>query len=275
MIFKYLGTAAAESVPSPFCFCDVCRTARKLGGKEIRTLSQGLVDGKILLDFGADTVMHCNAYGFDFETVRSCLITHIHEDHLYHEQLFNLKKGFAFVPDDVPPFTVYGSADVNTMLGKYVERCAGRLKIEVVKPFEPFLVDGHTVTALRAIHGTENPYIYIISDGQKTMLYANDTGGIHPDTAEYLKSTKPHFDFVSLDCTGGSNEDLRYSSHMCLGRNIKMRDQLFEMGICDEKTLFVLNHFSHNGKDVLYKDLSKIVKKHGFSVSYDGMTVKL
>ena len=36
MKIKYLGTAAAEAIPALFCTCDVCRKARKVGGRELR-----------------------------------------------------------------------------------------------------------------------------------------------------------------------------------------------------------------------------------------------
>ena len=35
--------------------------------------------------------------------------------------------------------------------------------------------------------------------------------------------------------------------------------------------MFILNHFSHNAKDVVYDDFVTIAKREGFLVSYDGM----
>ena len=35
MKLHYLGTAAAESLPATFCECDICKTARARGGREI------------------------------------------------------------------------------------------------------------------------------------------------------------------------------------------------------------------------------------------------
>ena len=50
MKLTYLGTAAAEGWPAAFCNCDGCRAARRLGGRNIRTRSQALVDDALLLD---------------------------------------------------------------------------------------------------------------------------------------------------------------------------------------------------------------------------------
>ena len=48
MKLQFLGTAAAEGFPALFCQCENCKRARELGGRNIRSRSQALVDGKIL-----------------------------------------------------------------------------------------------------------------------------------------------------------------------------------------------------------------------------------
>ena len=58
MKLTYLGTAAAEGWPAAFCNCDGCRAARRLGGRNIRTRSQALVDDALLLDFPCDAWLH-------------------------------------------------------------------------------------------------------------------------------------------------------------------------------------------------------------------------
>ena len=83
MKIQYLGTAAAEGYPALFCQCDSCERARELGGKDIRTRCQALVDDKILIDFPADTYMHALLHGFCLDKIETCLITHNHSDHLY------------------------------------------------------------------------------------------------------------------------------------------------------------------------------------------------
>ena len=55
MILTFLGTAAAEGVPAVFCNCKFCNEARRLGGKNIRTRSQSIVNDDLLIDIPADT----------------------------------------------------------------------------------------------------------------------------------------------------------------------------------------------------------------------------
>ena len=47
------------------------------------------------------------------------------------------------------------------------------------------------------------PVFFLIEDGEKSLLYANDTGWFPEETWEWLEQHGPHLDFVSLDCTAG------------------------------------------------------------------------
>ena len=81
MKLKYYGTGGGGGIPEIFCDCRVCRHARKVGGKEIRTRSQAVIDGKISIDFPVDTYLHTAFYGLDMRRVKNIVITHAHYDH--------------------------------------------------------------------------------------------------------------------------------------------------------------------------------------------------
>jgi len=87
MKLTYLGTAAAEGWPGTFCNCTACRSARALGGKDIRTRSQAIVDGELLLDLPCDTYFHMLRGSLDLSAVRWLLVTHSHTDHFYPSEL--------------------------------------------------------------------------------------------------------------------------------------------------------------------------------------------
>ncbi len=103
MIFKmrttmkstYFGTAAAEGFPAIFCQCDYCKKARLLGGKNIRTRAQALVENELLIDFNADTYWHFLANGIQGDAIPYLLITHSHSDHFYPEELERHQAPFA------------------------------------------------------------------------------------------------------------------------------------------------------------------------------------
>lgn len=54
MKIQYLGTAA-EGLPALFCECETCKHAAFLGGRNIRTRSQAIIDDALLIDYPADT----------------------------------------------------------------------------------------------------------------------------------------------------------------------------------------------------------------------------
>ena len=93
MYIKYLGTAAAEGFPALFCNCEYCNEARRLGGKNIRTRSQTLINDNLLLDFPADTYSHFLQNGVKGDKIEYLLITHAHSDHFYLDDLF-MRNGF-------------------------------------------------------------------------------------------------------------------------------------------------------------------------------------
>ena len=66
MKIKYLGTAAYEGVPSLFCGCETCKKSLEAGGKNLRTRSQALIDGQLLIDFPPDTLVHSQTYKLDW-----------------------------------------------------------------------------------------------------------------------------------------------------------------------------------------------------------------
>ncbi len=275
MKLKYLGTAAAEGYPAMFCNCENCRKAMKSGGKNIRSRSQAIIDGELLIDFPCDTYYHCLLNGINLHDIRNCLVTHVHRDHLYPVDLIYFKPGFSHPAEDFM-LNIFGSQDVqNTLAQVLPEAVKKHLNVITVSPFKPFKVGKYEVTALKAYHGTDNPYIYSISDGDKTILYAHDTDIFPAETWEYMKSNNMHFDLVSMDCTEGAYEELDYHGHMCLGRNIACRARMLEERFIDDKTTVVLNHFSHNGIKSNYTDFAPIAAESGFETSFDGMEITL
>ena len=77
---------------------------------------------------------------------------------------------------------------------------------------------------------------------------------------------------ISLDCT--MQIIGQYCGHLNYGEDIQTRDRLREMGLIDDKTVCILNHFSHNG-GLTYDEIRELAQKDGFTVSYDGMTVEI
>lgn len=274
MKLKYYGTAAAEGVPALYCECDVCKYSKKVGGKNIRTRSQALVNDTLLIDIPPDTLYHSQFLNLPLEKIKNVLITHAHSDHLHPPTL--IVRGKGYVTHDIEPINIYGSMPsidlVFTELRKSGVNNEKRWNLFEVFPYEEKKIDTFSVTALKANHAFSLYSLnYEIYDGNKRLLYAHDTGIFLDETWEYLKRTKPYFDLVSLDCTMGISSSSGHH-HMNLDDCKETKRRLIEGGFADEKTVFVLNHFSHNGK-ASYDDMLPLGKESGFLISYDGFEV--
>lgn len=276
MKLKYLGTAAAEGIPAIFCDCENCKKTIKLGGKNIRTRSQALIDDTLLIDFPPDTYMHFLTYNIPLSKIKSCIITHSHQDHLYSEDIKMRKNGFANLDDKETPLTFYSDKSGYDMISTTIVGMSEKeAKAVLIKPFEPFNVEGYTVTALRAAHDEKStPVVYIIEKDGKSIFYSNDTSEYPKNSMEYLKNLSKPLNLISLDCTEACNHP-DYVGHLSLERCIALREQLLLDGIADKNTIFILNHFSHNGKNVVYDEFKEIAAKHDFYVSYDGMEIQI
>jgi len=274
--FQYLGTAAAEGWLAIFCACENCERARKLGWRNIRTRSQAIIDDKLLIDFPPDTYMHVLQYGLDLSKIESCLITHNHEDHLYPDEFLNRTEGFAHIENKVP-LKIYGTEPTRSKIARYVDleslTRSGTISFICISPFVPFNAGGYEIIPLKANHSAElEPVFFIIGDGEKTVLYAHDTGYFPDETWRYLEEHRPYFNFVSLDCTLVIKK-CRHG-HMGIDTALEVKERLIELSCADKDTVFCLNHFSHNG-DLIYDELVPVAEKHGFLVSYDGMTLEI
>ena len=275
MKIKFLGTAAAEGIPALFCDCRVCQNARKVGGKEIKTRSQAIVDDKILIDFPADTYMHALYGGLDLIGIRHCIITHGHMDHLYERDFWCRNKSIGNGSVEGTTLDVYMTGATREIASAYYDKSVQteRVRLNVIKAFEPFEIEDYRIIPLRAYHDpTTEPVFYIIEHGDKTLLYANDTGYFYDDVWEYLAKYERKFDMVSLDCTGMLLPDYRHG-HMGLSVNAEIVERLREMDLCDENTTVYVNHFSHNGK-ATHEELVVEAGKYGFGVTYDGCEVE-
>ena len=279
MKLQYLGTAAAEGWPAVFCNCESCKKARILGGKNIRTRSQALINDELMLDFPCDTYLHALREGIDLSAVRYLLITHSHSDHFYPAELV-LHGGCYGHSMTSQQLHIY----CNQAVKDYFYRAAAHelekniestLHFHIVTPFEPFTTGGYRITPLPAKHmQTEQALFYLIEKDGRSLLYAHDTGRFYPQVYDYLQKTGIQLDVVSLDCTSGQLENGEDGGHMSVPDDIVVKQQLLARGIASAQTRFIMNHFSHNG-GLLHDALCAHGQKNGMETAYDGMCVEV
>lgn len=277
MKIKIYGTCAAEGFPGMFCSCNVCEKARKLGGRNIRTRSQALINNDLLIDFPADTYLHILNYGLDLRSVKACLITHGHDDHLYPYDFQYRMSGYAHLTEDEKrwPLCIYSTYNSGNELRRVLSfednspRRTDAYCIKTIEKYKETQIEGYTVTALSADHARKlDPVIYIIQKDGKSILWAHDTGYFTDEAWQYIENSGIIFDFVSLDCTSILN-DKAYNNHMGLKTCGEVKERLLRKN-ADENTTFIVNHFSHNG-GLCYDELVPVAGEMGFQVSFDGI----
>lgn len=277
MILRYLGTGAAEGWPSVFCKCESCRKARELGGKNIRTRSQALLGGDLLIDFPPDSYLHALRYGLDFSEIHHLLITHSHPDHFYPEELMLRAAPYAhFEADNV--LTVHcGPAAARRLrdgiAAADAKRLPDHLHVHELEPFTPFEAGRYRVLPLLADHMKEETcliYSVLVSENgaPRRLLYAHDTWVFPEATWRHIEGLR--FDAVSLDCTLGREKS--EGGHMGIPNVLEVRERMLRSGCADASTKFVINHFSHNAR-MTHEELEKAVAPYSILVASDGLSV--
>ena len=277
MKLTYLGTAAAEGWPALFCRCAYCKKALEKGGRNLRTRSQAMVGDDLLIDFPADSFSHMQQNGLDFSAVKHLLITHSHMDHFSPTDLHLRSTSYYAHNLTSGTLDLYGNERVNEFLSR--DRIARSeepndtgITAHLIKAYEPFVCGKYTVTALPANHAAgENAFVYLITDGDKTLLYLHDTGLLADEVYDYLAKNRVRADLISYDCTYVSLPS--GGGHLGLDSCPAVRKRLEDIGVSDADTVSVINHFSHNG-GLIYDELAPVAEKDGFLTSYDGMVIE-
>ena len=274
MKFKYLGTAAAERVPAVFCDCENCKMARELGGKNIRTCSQAMIDEDLLIDLCPDTYMHEILYGLNLNKIKYLLVTHSHGDHFAPYELIMRQKPYAHGLNE-ELLVLCNAAVADEIYKTGITNVNGSVKVTVVEPFKTYIAGDYAITPLPARHmTTEQALIYVIEKEGKKILYGHDSGYFYDEVFDYLKTNKIKFDFISLDCTEGFIILGETAIHMSLNLNKQLCEKLCDIGSVTAETKIFLNHFSHNGKPIQEK-LEEQAIGFGAKVAFDGEEIEL
>lgn len=277
MEIKYLGTGGAEGLPSIFCQCGACRKVRKLLGKNVKTRSCTLVD-HVMIDLSPDIFSQCIQCGVDLSEVNHVVFTHSHSDHLNTTEIcFRLREMASVIPSNEKKImNFYGNQAVYDAIIEVLEKDfhvdMSRMAFHLIQKFISFQVDGLKFTPLKAYHKLdEEALIFVITDGKKTMLYANDTGTLPEETWKFIEKQRLRFDMVSMDtCRGTLNGD----THMGILENLDMREKLRERNAIKEDTVFYLNHFSHMC-GLTPQEYGRLASQYGFQLTFDGLSITI
>ncbi len=277
---QYLGTGAAEGYPGLFCECRGCRLARQLGGRNIKARSCTLVNEDTMIDLSPDLFGQSIRFGVALSKIRHLVVTHTHADHLNLEAVcLRAKAGATILPDlreEENYLDIYGSDAVGRAVFKALEEKPhtdrDRIHFHQETAGQAFKAGELTFIPFPANHRQdETCYIYGVTDGERWLLYANDTGTLPEEALEQIRSLGIRFHAVSMDCGRGT---LPGDGHMGVKENMELRERLREMGAVCGDTKYYLNHLSHMS-GIIHDELQELMGPEGFTAAYDGMVIQV
>lgn len=137
-------------------------------------------DSVIVLDFGVRKKRVAEAlteYGFGFDSILACFVTHDHSDHA------------SFV-DTLPMEKIYAST---VTLPKLESPLA---KDHILVPFSPVFIGPFKITPFPLSHDAKNTVGFLIEDGEESLVYLTDTGFV-PEKDFPLIKDKNYYLFES------------------------------------------------------------------------------
>jgi len=222
----------------------------------------------LLIDFPADRYYHFLQNGIIGDKIKYLFITHAHSDHFYPKDLF-IRCG-AYAHDmNVPVLQMFCSAKTHEILGDLPEN----VEVNIIEAYQTVDLGDYRVTALPARHMPGGQPLFYVIQGDKTLLYAHDTGYFYEEVFEFFEKNNIKFDMVSMDCTNVDIPITDQESHMGVPNIERVLKRLEDMGAVNASTIKYINHFSHNGNP-LHHILTERVKNLGYNVSYDGCEVE-
>ena len=280
LTLMYLGTGAAEGIPSPFCACSVCQDARREGGRAIKTRCCSLVDEDLLIDLSPDIFSQAIHAHIELAKVKNIIFTHAHEDHMdVFELIMRARDGATKLPEvkeENNYITIYGNAHVKERLdyefSQQPHANKGRIRFVKIEEGKELQVGEYSIFPIRANHiKTEECFLFAVSKGNESFFYGNDTGMLREESFSLLEQYPLTFGFVSLDISRGT---LPGDAHMGWREVQETVQRMRKMGKIDENTKIYLNHFSH-ACGLTARDFEKIANSEGMNLSYDGLQLVL
>lgn len=274
MRIVFLGTAAAEGIPAPFCECPTCSQARIRRGKDLRMRSAVLIDDELLIDCGPDLVAATQKLGLALNRVETLLITHAHADHWLPSNLYWRAPGFRLTP--VPQLRVFGPGPVTGRLRRdpqwleLAEQAA--VSLHAVRAGRSWQSGRYRIRAVPATHhGPLAALLYIVSDGSRKLFYAADSGPLSEPGWRIVAQEAP-FDAVLMEETMGRTQT--WGEHHDLETYLAAHQRFAREGWLNKNAQFVAFHFSHHTHPP-HEELVRYFEPHGVLAAYDGMELAL
>ncbi|GIP35381.1 MBL fold metallo-hydrolase [Paenibacillus sp. J2TS4] len=273
MKLTFLGTGAAEGIPSPFCDCDTCEHARANAGRNIRRRQSVVINDHLLIDLGPDLFASCAQLGLSLCQIETILITHSHLDHFDPSNLIMRAKAFR-LSTELPEIPVIAGPSVWM---KWDESGGSDQKAQIrrtpILPGRSVEASGYSIRSIEASHNSRigDAMNYIIDDGKVTLLYASDSGMYSETVWKELDGYR--FDAVVLEGTIWGRPSAR--EHLNEEDFRKMLERMREIGAVTDQTMVIATHFSHQGWAGPHEEIEAKAQRLGALCAYDGLTLHI
>lgn len=286
----FLGTGAAECCPNPFCSCDFCERARTTGDhREKRRRSALLLDGEDIVDFGPDVMAAAGAYGESLAGLRRIFLTHSHEDHFDYFNLTFLAMSRTPPPKPVLYMSRLAAQGLNELMdtlrgsrhpqiAEQVTDCDSLFSVRVLEPYRRVqLEEGFAVTPVQGNHqgfvAGEQSLNYLFERGEKTLLYAADTGRFFEETYRALRDIR--LDTLVIEGSFGLQRLPEGAGHLDLYSLGDTLEALLAQGTVGPGTQVLVTHIAHHAQMSHDEYEQRLQQRFGSQVrlAWDGLRI--
>ena len=248
MKIQFIGTGAADFDWSEY------------GKPGVLGSTSTLLDDHVLIDCGPTVPAALARFNADAAEITDIVITHNHSDHFDMESVKKIAGN--------GKIRLFGSPQV----------CA---EAEVCCEVHPvsygcrFQVAGFDFLALPANHAVEDPYedtfLYVISGGGRTLLYALDTAWFSSRAKRFLGTS--YLDGIIWDATMSEAGDWRVFDHSDPTMFRVIRKTLAQSRNIDEKTRIWFNHRARTLWPADPAEEEKIAVRENVELAHEGEIV--
>ena len=221
-----------------------------------------MVNNSILLDAGPDTYHHLKQE--DPTKIAAILISHAHLDHI--EGFWDL----THIYNGYKPIPIYITQPVLYEIRKFINIHGQNLKINIVKPDEPFVVNNVKIEYFPVVHGKTAAFGIKLKENKqsfsanKIFVYITDFNRILPSQERTVKHA--HLWAIDGSTLGKIGQG---PGHISIQDGVKIAQKL-KAG----QTYFI--HIGH--KTGTHQFLEKYLKENAgpsFAIAYDGLELNL
>lgn len=275
MKITFLGTAAADQIPSPYCGCLRCCHARKYRGPDIRKRCSYLINNNLLIDMSPDLLTACSMHNVDLLNMEYVLITHGHRDHFDIANLVVRKNGFFYKENYLPKFVFVAPPSVMSLLNNSeIQDKEIGLQRKPVLPYNIVKLPPYHVKALPATHDFKigDAVNYLIDDGESKTLIASDTAVYKDEVWPHLENL--HLDKLVIECTVGTNVNYKegQSRHLSIEGVDYMINKMKEIKAITKGTSIYATHFTHEHCPS-HQEMRQLLKQIDVECAYDGLII--